>query len=302
MDRFAAMQTLVAVVESGSFSTAARRLGVGQPAVSKSVKQLESDLGTTLLLRSSSGLVPTEAGQGFYQHAKRALEAAEEASQSARTSATELSGRLRVASAITLARVHVVPRLQTFLDQHPALKLEIIMDDRIVDLREEGIDIALCMGNMSDSTMTARRIAHCRRVVVGTPEYLDRAGIPAVPSDLADHEVIVYAQQIGGASWTFVRGADEVPVVVSGRVSTTAAEGVRAGVMAGLGLGIASEWIFSPELKSGALVSVLDDWSLPPVDLWAVYPTGRLASIKARAFADFVEAVLDPGGLTPSAD
>jgi DNA-binding transcriptional LysR family regulator len=293
VDRFAAIETFVAVVETGSFSAAARRLDVGQPAVSKSVAQLEERLGVRLLLRSSRSLTPTEAGQTYYAYARRAIDEAEEADLAARGASASLTGRIRISAAVSFARLHIVPRLNEFLELHPQLSVDVVLDDRNVDLMEEGIDVALRMGDLADSGMTARKIADAPRWVVAAPGYLAAHGEPKTPSDLAQHQAVIYSQRGGGASWRFSRNATEVSVVVSGRVQVSAAEGVRAAVLSGMGVAIASEWMFSPELASGAVKRILTEWSLPRIDLWAVYPSGRKSSAKARAFVDFVQAVLD---------
>lgn len=292
MDRLAAMETLVAVIESGSFSAAARRLHVGQPAVSKTIAQLEARLETRLLVRSTRGLKPTEAGQAFYDRALRAIEEADEADLLARGAGAGLVGRLRVCGPVTLSRLHVVPFLGRFLDAHPGLRVDVVLDDRNVDLREEGIDVALRLGTLADSSMTARRVASSAHVVLGTPAYFRAHGAPASPAELSGHPAVIYAQPGFGGNWTLRREGVEVPVVLSPRIKLTAAEGVRAAVMADLGLAIASEWMFGPELARGEVVRVLADWSLPPVDLWAVFPTGRMVSAKARAFVSFVEDTL----------
>jgi DNA-binding transcriptional LysR family regulator len=295
MDRLGAMEAFIRVVDAGSFSGAARQLRIGQPAVSKAVAQLESRLGVRLLLRSTHGLAPTEAGQNFYEHAKRAIEQADEADLAARGAATTLSGRLKVCTAVTFARLHVIPRLGDFLTAHPALDIEIVLDDRNIDLIETGTDVALRMGALTDSALTARKIGQSRRVVVGTPSYFAKAGEPRIPTDLAAHEAIIYDVRGGGAACTFTRGMEEVAITLQGRLRMTAAEGIREAVLHDFGLAVTSEWMFSPELASGAVKAVLQDWSLPPVELWAVFPTGRQASVKARTFVDFVEAPL-PGG------
>jgi DNA-binding transcriptional LysR family regulator len=288
MNRFASMEAFVRVIETGSFSGAARQLRVGQPAISKTVAQLEERLGVRLLLRSTHGLTPTEAGQSFYEHAKRSIEEADEADQVARGAGTTLSGRLRVCAAVTFARLHVIPRLPIFLAQHPALEIDVVLDDNNVDLIEAGIDVALRMGTLQDSSLMARKIADGPRVVLGTPAYFEAAGEPAVPEDLLEHQAIIYERRGGGAVWTFRQGTTEVSVTVKGRVRVTAAEGVREAVFAGLGLVITSEWMFAPELQNGIVRAVLRDWTLPPIELWTVFPTGRRASAKARAFAAFI--------------
>ncbi len=246
-----------------------------------------------LLMRSTRGLSPTEAGQKFYERAKRAVEEADEAEIDARGAGAGLTGRLRVSAAVTFARLHIVPRLPTFLAAHPGLTMDVVLDDRVIDLVEDGIDVSLRMGELADSSLTARRLATARRLVLGAPSYFERRGEPATPAELIGHDAVIYTQ--GGETWSFRRGGSEASVSVSGRLRLSAAEGVREAVLAGMGLTIASEWMFGPELASGALRPVLTDWELPPIDLWAVYPSGRMPTAKARAFASFVEAEMNPG-------
>ncbi|CAG9240903.1 LysR family transcriptional regulator [Paraburkholderia caribensis] len=294
MDRMVAMETFVTVVDAGSFSAAARRLKLGQPAVSKAVAQLEERLGARLLLRSTRGLAPTDAGQRFYDHALRAIDEADQAEQAVRESSEGLSGRLRIGAAVTFARLHVLPALKSFLDQHPNLSIDIVLDDRSVDLLGEGVDVAFRMGTLDDSTMTARRISSGRRFVVGTPSYFAEAGVPQTPADLNRHQAVVYSLRGGGESWLFSRsdGSDST-VTLSGRISVNAAEGMRTAVLGHMGLAVASEWMFAPELAIGTVQAVLTDWTLPPIDLWAVFPSGRMATTKARAFVAFVEHLLN---------
>jgi DNA-binding transcriptional LysR family regulator len=292
MNRWAAMEAFVRVVETGSFSAAARQLHLGQPAVSKMIAQLEERLGVQLLLRSTQGLTPTEAGQNYYERAKRAVDEADEAEIAARGANASLSGELRVGAAVTFARLHVVPRLAAFLAEHPALQVQVILDDQNIDLIESGIDVALRMGSLEDSALIARKIGQSPRRVLATPAYFAKHGEPAVPADLTTHQAIVYDVRGGGTAWMFRKANTETSVSVTGRVRVTAAEGVRAAVLSGLGLAVASEWMF-PELRSGAVTAVLRDWTLPPMELWAVFPTGRRASAKARAFVTFMEEVLN---------
>ncbi len=295
MDRLVAMETFVRVVESGSFSVAARYLRIGQPAVSKTIAQLEERLGAKLLTRSTRGLTPTEAGQNFYERAKRVIEDAYEAEAAARGSGAGLSGRLRFCAAVTFARIHVMPKLPLFLAQHPELELEAVLDDRNIDLVQEGIDVALRMGTLTDSSLTARRIARTKRLVMGTKRYFEKAGKPKTPADLIAHQAVIYTQDGGGDVWTFRQGTAETAVTVTSRLRVTAAEGVRAAVLADGGIAIASAWMFAPELSDGTLEAVLTDWELPEIDLFAVYPTGRGATTKARTFASFVEDMLSIG-------
>jgi len=290
MDRLAAIEIFIRVVDSGSFSAAARHHDIGQPTVSKAIAQLEEWLGTKLLLRTTRTVTQTEAGKCFYERAQRMVEDADEALVAVRGVASGLSGKLRVSAALCFARLHIVPRLDEFLDQHPGLDLELILDDRVINLVDEGIDIALRANAMPDSNMTIRKIAETRRRVIGTPEYFKRYGYPTAPTDLLKHRAIIHTHEGDGESWTFRKETSEVEVKIHGRVKISAADGIRVAVSSGLGLAIVSEWAFAPELRSGEVITVLDDWLLPTVNLSAVYPTGRLASTKARHFAAFVES------------
>jgi DNA-binding transcriptional LysR family regulator len=288
MDRLATMEAFVLVVDTGSFSAAARRLNVGQPAVSKTIAQLEDRLGVKLLARTTRGLTATEAGLNFYERARRSIEEAEEAELSARTAGSSLTGRLRICAAVTFARIHIIPRLPEFLARHPELEMEVVLDDRNIDLVQEGIDVALRMGRLVDSTLTARRLASSSHAVLATPTYFARSGEPARPSDLAGHEAVIYDQRGGGSTWPFQRDGTQIAITLKGRLRVTAAEGLRAAVLANAGLAIVSEWMFAPEIADGTVKVVLKDWQLPRMDLWAVFPAGRTATAKARTFAEFV--------------
>ena len=292
MDRLSAMEIFIRVIEMRSFSNAARHLRKGQPAITKSITQLEQYLGVKLLVRSTHGMAPTEAGLDFYERAKRIVFEANEADRAARGVGAALSGRLRVSAAVTFARLHIVPKLGPFLDANPLLQMDLILDDRNVDLIGEGIDVALRMGEMTDSSLTARKIGQRPRHVMATASYFESFGVPQAPGDLSSHNVIVYDIRGGGDLWSFTNGSSEVSVPVSGRLRISAAEGVREAVFADLGVTISSEWMFAPELANGRVQTVLADWALPPIDIWAVFPAGRQVSAKARAFVDLIEKEL----------
>jgi DNA-binding transcriptional LysR family regulator len=292
MDRLATMEAYISVVEAGSFSAAAKRMDMGQPAISKSIAQLEERLGARLLLRSTRGLTMTEAGQRFYDHARLAIKEADEAEQAVRNASDSLSGKLRVSAPVTFACLHVLPSMNSFMSQHPKLEIDVTLDDRNIDLLEEGIDVALRIGTLADSSMTARRIGSSPRRVVGTREYFARAGVPMTPANLKHHQAIVYLQHGGGDTWSFSRNGTDETVMMSGRLRVSAAEGMRTAVLGGMGLAVASGWMFSPELASGTVEAVLTDWTLPTIDLWAVFPSGRMVTAKARAFVAFVQDAL----------
>ena len=292
MSRLREMEMFVRVVDAGSFSLAARDMKIGQPAISKTIAGLEERLGVSLLVRSTRRLTPTEAGVAFYERALRAVTEADEADAAARGASASLEGRLRISAAVTFSRIHLVPRLAEFLDAHPRLQLELVMDDRPRDLVAENIDAALRLGVLTDSSLRARKLAQSERLVVASPAYLARRGVPATPADMLNHDAIIYSQWTGGEEWSFRRGTAETSIRFQRRLMITAAEGVRAAVISGQGFAIASRWMFAPELQSGEVVSILNDWTLPPLDLWVIYPSGRLTSTKARAFVKWFEGII----------
>jgi DNA-binding transcriptional LysR family regulator len=291
MDRLHAMEVFVRVVESGSFSAAARDLRIGQPNVSKLVAAMEERLQVRLLVRSTRQLHPTEAGQAFYERARRTLAEADEAETAARGLGKGLDGRLRVSAPVTFARLHVIPRIGGFLNAHPNLSVDFVLDDRFVDLMGENVDVALRGGELSDSSLTARKLATCERLVVASPTYLARMGTPSTPADLLEHTALVYTQGLIAEEWRFLRASENTSVRIPTRLSFSAAEGVREAVIAGLGLAISSRWVMQPELASGSVVPVLTDWKLPHADLWALFPSGRLPTAKARAFVNWFEEI-----------
>lgn len=292
MDRLREMEVFVRVVETGSFSAAARDLRLGQPAISKAIASLEDRLRVRLLVRSTRKLAPTEAGTAFYERALRAIVEANEADAAARGAGAGLEGRLRICSPTTFARLHLVPKLGTFLDAHPKLRFELIMDDRIIDLVAENVDAALRLGTLTDSALRARKLAQAERLVVASPAYLARRGVPHSPADLHEHDGIIYGQSSGGQEWLFRRGTSETSLRLTTRLTLSAAEGVREAVLAGQGFAITSRWMFAPELQSGAVIPVLTEWTLPPMELWILYPSGRLTSAKAKAFVNWFESVI----------
>jgi DNA-binding transcriptional LysR family regulator len=294
MDRLGAMETFVRVVETRSFSAAARDLRVGQPAVSKSIAQLEERFGVRLVMRSTRGLAMTEAGQHFYERARKIVDDAHDAAVALSGAGDGVCGRLRVSAGVTISRLHIVPRLPDFLDQHPHLSLDLVLSDRPGDLIQDGVDVCLRTGMLDDSSVIARKIATCRRLVIGTPAFFERNGALQTPADLSRLAAVVYTEESagGGDVHGFRRGESEVEVRLSGPLRVSAAEAVRAAVLSGLGYAVASEWMFAPELATGAVRAVLADWLLPPLDCWALFPAGRLMTAKARAFANFVQAEL----------
>jgi DNA-binding transcriptional LysR family regulator len=288
VDRLAAMETFVRVVEAGSFSRAAQQLNVGQSAVSKTVAQLEEKLGVRLLRRSTRNLSVTEAGQRFYDRALQAIQEADAAETDARGVAAGLSGKLRVSASVCFARIHILPKLPSFLAMHPKVELEILLDDRIIDVAKEGVDVALRTGSTTDLSLTTKRIARSRTRVMASTAYLDAHGTPESPEDLTNHAWIGRPRDGARHTVIFHRGQMDTAVQLRPRLRVSSTEGLREAVLSGVGIAIVSEWLFTPELVSGSVRSVLDDWLLPELQLSAVY-SGRRPSARASAFVAFVE-------------
>jgi DNA-binding transcriptional LysR family regulator len=298
LDRLAAMETFVRVMDAGSFSAAARQLKIGQSAVSKTISQLEEWLGVRLLLRSPRSLQPTEAGQRFYERAVRTIQEAADAEAEARGTASGLAGKLRVSASVCFARIHILPKLPVFLAKHPRFELEIILDDRMIDLVKEGIDVALRSGPITDRSLTFRKISQARQLVMASESYFEAHGIPQTPSDLTAHQIILRAQRTTDPV-TFRQGSKETSVQVSGQLRVASTEALREAVLANLGIAIVSEWLFTPELASGTVRAALEDWSLPQQNLSAVYASGRRPTAKTRAFVSFVEACMKEEAMAP---
>ncbi|MBX9665473.1 MAG: LysR family transcriptional regulator [Novosphingobium sp.] len=296
------MKQFATVVETGSFSAAARRLNMGQPAVSKAIANLEEYLGVRLLTRTTRAQHLTEAGQRYYERARVVLDEADEAESAAREAATSLAGRLRIAAPPTYAALHMLPRLSEFLDTHPDLTIDLILDDRWVDLIEQGVDIAIRLGRPADSSLIARRLGSSQRLLVASSAYLDRMGAPKTPEDLLAHRVIAYSQFEGPTAWSFTRGTAAVSVAIQPTLRVSAAEGMRSCILTGLGIGMGSRLMFTPELAAGTVRPVLTEWSLPTIDVWAMFPSGRKSSRRARAFVDWLEGIVGGDGeLEPTA-
>jgi DNA-binding transcriptional LysR family regulator len=294
MDRLGAMVQFVRVVETGSFSAAARILGQGQPAISKAVAQLEDRLGVRLLTRTTRALTPTDAGRVFYDRAKAALDAAEEAEAAAKGAAAALSGRLRICAPVTFARLHIIPTLPAFMAAHPALELDLILDDRRIDLVEEGIDIAIRAGQLPDSNMVAKHIASGQRQVVASRDFWRIYPNVHTPSDLSTLPFIAYGDAPGGIDWIFAHNGKTELVRMTTCMRISALEGVREAIFAGIGFAIISEWSTRDAISNRLAEPVCSNYQLPAVDLWAIFPAGRKPSARARAFADHLEKNLLP--------
>jgi DNA-binding transcriptional LysR family regulator len=290
-DRFFALRLFARIAHTGSFSRAGRDLGLSQPSASRIATELERDVGAALLTRTTRGVTLTEAGADYLARIEPLLVALEEADHAARGTG-ELRGTLRVALSVNFGVREVIPRLPDFMHRHPALHIELLMDDRRHDLVNESIDVALRWGALTDSSATALRLGVSPRVVVASPAYLARAGTPDTPERLANHEVIIGPLGAGLGWWSFERDGRTATVRVEGRLTTSTNQAAAAAAVAGLGIVSLGLWNCRPELASCVLVQVLADWQLKPIELHALFAAGRAAKPSARAFADYLATAL----------
>ncbi|SRR5581483_10819584 len=291
MDRLTAMELFVRIVETGSFSSVAREMDMTQPTVSKQLSALEQRLKTRLLNRSTRQLSLTEAGTSYYEACKRILDNVHEAESNVGRLQGQLAGQLRVNTAISLGQMYVGPLLLKFHKLHPELEVDLSLSDRFVDLVEEGVDVAIRIGSLSDSNLVARRLGKTRRMAIATPTYLKKFGTPRTPQDLANHNCILYAYLSSGNEWTF-QGPDgnAIRVKVSGKIRANNGEIIRQAVLADLGIAVMPQWIAQKDIEDGAVKAILSDYAPTVMDIHAVYPSARHLSAKVRAFVDFLQS------------
>ena len=290
-DRLFAMRLFARVARTKSFSMAGNELGLSQPSVSRIVAQLEREIGAALMTRTTRGLTLTEAGSDYLSRIEQILTALEEAEHAARGTG-ELRGRLRVALTLGFGVREVIPLLPAFMRLHPALCIDLLMNDRHQDLVAEGIDVALRFGALLDSGAVARQLGASPRLLVASPAYLALTGSPESPESLAKHEVILGPLGVGLESCIFHRDGRTTTVQVEGRLTTSVNIAATAAAVAGLGIASVALWSCRSELTSGALVHVLPDWQMDPIQLHAVFAAGRAAKPSARAFADYLATAL----------
>lgn len=279
-----------AVAETEGFSTAARRLGVSKAMVSIAVARLEERLGVRLLRRTTRRLSLTEAGAAALPHAQRSLLAARDAEEAATQALTSPRGVLRVNAPMSFGLLHVVPALGAFAQLYPEVRLDLVLDDRVLDLAESGFDLALRIGTLPDSSLFAQRVGRSRSVVAAHPDYLARAGAPATPSDLAGHAALTYSLSPTGARWTLAQGSRSETVRVSGPLQANSSLALHRALLQGLGLARIPLFIVGEDLAQGRLAQVLPGWELPELGIFAVTTARDDVPRKTRAFIDFFRA------------
>jgi DNA-binding transcriptional LysR family regulator len=295
MDRLSAIEAFVAVAEASSFSEAARRLRGSKSAISRLVAGLEAELGARLLNRTTRSLTLTEAGRGYFDRASRILADLKEANLAVSQLQATPRGRLRVSAPMSFGFLHMAPALATFLTRYPDVELDLVMNDRFVDLVDEGFDAAVRIGSMDDSSLVARKLAPIRRAVCASPAYLKARGVPDTPDDLKAHECLSNSNISITHEWRFTaRDGKPWPVEVRGRLSANNGDALRMAGLSGMGLINLPTFIIGDDLRAGTLVRVLDDFIPQDMTLNAVYPHARHLSPKVRAFVDFLSERFRP--------
>jgi DNA-binding transcriptional LysR family regulator len=279
------------VARLGSFSAAAREVGLAQSQVSRMVADLEAGLGAKLLSRTTRAVVVTEAGAEFLAQIEPILAALEDAGNSVRESG-ELSGILRVGMPTTMGIGIVIPRLSPFTERHPNLQVELLLDDRWQDMVREAVDVGIRVGSLPDASGTSKRIGTMQRVIVAAPAYLNRAGTPSCPSDLAQHRIVGGPSTAQATSWQFERDGEHETIELPPNVIANTLSGAVACAAGGLGITSSTSWACRHELESGALVRVLADWSMAELPVNAYFPMGRSTRKVARAFIEFISEEL----------
>ncbi|MGO1119467.1 LysR family transcriptional regulator [Rhodovibrionaceae bacterium A322] len=293
MDNISEMEVFVRVVQAKSFSGAARNLGLSPSAVSKQIGRLEDRLGARLLNRTTRQLSLTEVGSAFFQRSERIITDVSEAELAVSHLHGAPRGTLRVNAPVSYGRRHIAPLIPEFLDGHDEVQLDLTVNDRFVDLVEEGVDVAIRIGELADSSLIARKLAPNRRLVCASPDYLAKHGTPKQPTDLADHNCMTYTYRAQRHEWHFDGPSGHEVVTVNGDMETNNAEVLHAAVLGHHGICLLPLWLAGEDLCAGRLVELMPDYKVPDSAIYAVYPHNRHLSPKVRSFVDFLAEHLD---------
>ncbi len=294
MDTVTGIRLFIRVVEAGSFSKASADLGITQPTATKHVAALERRLGARLLHRSTRGVAPTEVGAAYYDKCKLIARELEEADNLAALMQSRVQGTLRINSSVAFGRRVLTPLVLRFMQQHPELQIDLGFEDRYVNLVEQGIDIAIRMGRLADSSLGARWLGHNPWVLVGAKDYLAEHGTPRAPADLAQHRALIYSSVQGDDRWHFT-GADghAQAVPVKGPLRSNNLSVLLAAARAGMGLAVLPWYVAQGSVKSGAVRALLEKWTLPAQEIHAVFPSPRLVPTKVSGFVDWLRGQFD---------
>jgi DNA-binding transcriptional LysR family regulator len=295
-DYLFALKLFVRVARTGNFSAAGRELNLTQPSVSRMISSLEQEVGTQLLTRTTRAVALTEAGADFLARVEGILGSLEEAEQAARGTG-ELRGVLRLGVTTSFAMRIIVPLLPAFAELHPALQVELLMNDQRQNLIADGVDVAVRYGTLSDSTAMARRLGATQRLLVAAPSYMARAGAPLTPKDL--HKYRMISTRIGpGNAWNFSKDGESVQVKIGEQLISSVNEVSTAAVVAGLGIASLSLSGCLQELRDGTLVRLLPDWDMGAIEVNAVFSAGRASKPSAKAFVEYIRPRLQEFGIS----
>ena len=290
MDTLLSLRIYLRIAEERSLTRAAEKLGISRALASKHLKTLEENLGTLLVNRTTRRLSLTEAGHSFYERCVEAVADIDEAMRCAGDSAAKPHGTLRVNSAHAFGRLYLAPALGDFLAEHPEVRVDLTLNDRLVDIVEEGFDLAIRIGQLNESSLVARRLASTELVVCGAPGYLQRRGFPRAPADLAGHDCLTYAYATEPGVWSFRREGETARIKVSGGLHANDGETLLEAALAERGLIELPTFLAGAALARGDLVPLLTDWETERFGVYAVYPSRRHLSAKVRSFVDFLAA------------
>ena len=289
MDKLANIEALVAVVETGGFSKAAERLGIAKSVVSRRVSRLEAELGVQLLQRTTRTQSLTGPGRQYYERAVRVLGDLDEAEQSIIEASVDLRGKVRLAGPLSFGLHHLSPALSDFMQLHAGIELDLDLNDREINLVEEGFDMAVRIGVLRDSTLLARRLGITRLVTCASPDYLARHGTPRHPGELKDHVGLHYSNTTPRQAWQFDTGGREPLTAIPGiRMRANNGDALAAAAAAGLGIVSTPTFIVAELISRGELVPILSDFQRPPLGIHAVFPPGRLMPRRIQVLTDFL--------------
>lgn len=288
MDRFHLMQLFVRIIELGSFSAVAREMGMIQPTVSKQLTALEALLGVRLLNRTTRKLSLTDAGREYYERCKRILDEVQEMEAEVTDLQNRPTGTLRINAPVAFGHSNMVPLILDFRRKYPELAIDLSLNDRYVDLVQEGIDVAIRFGELEDSQLVARQVGSSARLCVASPEYLAKRGMPKEPADLRNHNCITYTYLFGN-EWLFESPKGSLPVRVFGDFRANSGLTIRSAALEGIGIANLLAFIVREDIETGRLVQVLPQYGPAPVRISAIYPSARLLSRKVKLFVEFMQ-------------
>ena len=292
MDRLTELEAFLAVVEAGGFTAAGRRTGTSQPAVSKAIGSLEGRLGIALFNRSTRNVTLTDQGQRYFDRIRPLLEEIEDANREVIGSATDMSGSIRIAVPTTFGRLHILSIIPDLLSKYPNLEVDLVLSDRMRDMVEDRIDLAIRVGAVEEPDAVVRRLARTPLVCVGSRQYFEKRGTPATPAELVNHNCLVYGGFKESANWPFVGPKGRFSVAVRGNLSSNSVETIRAAVLAGVGIGLFTKASLVDELDHPDVVTILDDYVQDARDISFVWPKRRLITSRVRHVTNFLSAAL----------